>query len=251
MIDKESGVPAYRQVADTLRDRVATGQYPPGHQVPSERDLVDEFGVSRPTIRQAIELLRSDGVLVAEHGRGIFVRQRPTVRRLARNRLSRAARDAGRGAFLADADEGGWTPSVSVRIRFEPAAGRVAELLQLAPGAEVTIRDRIMRADGEPVQLAVSHLPRELTQGTVLEDVDTGDGGTYARLEEAGHRLRFEELVGARMPTSEERTQLGLTRGTPVLTVTRVATSSGRPVEVTEMVMSADLYELLYDVSGD
>ncbi|MGH3864313.1 GntR family transcriptional regulator [Actinokineospora sp.] len=248
MIDKASGVPAYRQLADVLRGRVRTAGYAPGSQIPSERDLVAEFGVSRPTVRQAIELLRNEGVLLAEHGRGIFVRPIPTVQRLARTRLSREARERNQGTFLGDAAAGGWEPSVSVRIHVEPANQRVADLLHLSPGAEVCVRDRLMRADGNPVQLATSRLPREITRGTAIEQVDTGQGGVYARLEEAGHRLgHFEELVSARQPTPEERSSLQLTPGIPVLTITRVAIADGGyPVEVNDMVLSAERYQLHY-----
>ncbi|WP_312880612.1 UTRA domain-containing protein [Actinokineospora xionganensis] len=78
--------------------------------------------------------------------------------------------------------------------------------------------------------------------------MDTGEGGVYARLEEAGHRLgHFEELVSARQPTPQERSSLQLTSGIPVLTITRVAIADGGyPVEVNDMVLSADRYQLHY-----
>lgn len=161
----------------------------PGEQLPSERDLVDVYGVSRPTVRDAVNLLRAEGLVTSEHGRGVFVRPPASIRRIARSRLSREARERDRGAFLADAAAQGFTPSTSVKIRFEQADDRVAGYLAVEPGTEVTVRDRVMRADGLVVQLAVSRLPRELTSGTAIEQVDTGSGGTYARLEEGGHRL--------------------------------------------------------------
>ena len=247
MVDRTSGVPAYRQVADGLRARIKAGEFEPGAQLPSERELVQMYSVSRPTVRDAVNLLVQDGVVIAEHGRGVFVRPPAVVHRLARNRLSRAARTADQGAFLADAAAGGFTPSVSIRVRFEAADQRIADLLHIAEGDEVTVRDRVMRANGLPVQLAVSRLPCELTHGTAIEEVNTGPGGAYARLEEAGHVLdHFEEVVGARMPTPEERTMLQLPPATPVITVTRVAYSSERPVETNDMVLAADRYELSY-----
>ncbi|MGQ0838213.1 GntR family transcriptional regulator [Actinokineospora sp.] len=242
-----TGVPVYRQLADVLRDRISSGSYPPGTQLPSERDLVAEFGVSRPTVRQAVGLLQQSGAILVEHGRGAFVRPTPTVHRLARNRLSREARETGRGAFLGDAAVGGWQPTVSVRIRFESADDRAASLLDVSVGTELCVRDRVMSANGVPVQLAVSRLPRSITRGTAMEEVDTGVGGVYSRLEEIGRGLvRFEELVGARMPTAEERRTLQLAPGTPVITVTRVALTDGGPAELNDMVLAADRYELHY-----
>jgi len=61
---------------------------------------------------------------------------------------------------------------------------RFAATLEIEPGTEVLVRDRIMFADDEPVQLATSYLPRDITRGTVIENEDTGPGGVYARLEE-------------------------------------------------------------------
>lgn len=106
-----------------------------------------------------------------------------------------------------------------------------------------------MRANGLVVQLAVSRLPRMFTRGTVIEEVDTGPGGAYARLEDQGHTIgRFVEDVGARMPTAEERSQLQLPPGTPVLTVTRIAyREDGTPLECNDMILPADRYRLGYE----
>jgi GntR family transcriptional regulator len=249
VIDKSSGVPAYRQVATAIRAKIDSGEYAPGAPIPSERVLVDQYGVSRPTIRDAIALLRQEGALIAEHGRGVFVRPRTTVVRLSRSRLSREARSANRGAFLGDAIAGGFTPSTTVKVRFDPADERTAGLLGIDAGEEVTVRDRVMRADGLAVMIAVSRLPRSVTRGTAIEEVDTGPGGAYARLEESGHRLdHFEEIVSARMPTPEEASILQLSSGVPVIRVTRVAYAADRAVEVNDMTMAGDRYELIYHI---
>lgn len=253
MVDRRSGVPAFRQVAADLRQKISAGSYAPGEQLPSERELVEHYGVSRPTVRDAVDILRSEGLVTSEHGRGVFVRPPASIERIARTRLSRAARERNRGAFLADAAARGFTPSTSVKIRFEEADERTAGYLAIDVGAEITVRDRVMRADGLVVQLAVSRLPRELTHGTAIEEVNTGTGGAYARLEEAGHRLgSFVEHVGARMPTPDEASLLQLAHGVPVVTVTRVAYSvDGTPLEMNDMVLAADRYELSYEWPAD
>jgi len=253
LINRHSGVPAYRQVADDIRAKINAGEYGPGDQLPSERDLVDTYGVSRPTIRDAIGLLRSQGIVTAEHGKGVFVRRVPPVVRLGMDRLSRANREADQAAFLGDAAVGGFTATSAVRTYFEPADVRIADLLGIEPGSEVCVRDRVMSRDDEPVQLAVSRLPRSLTRGTAIERENAGPGGSYARLEETGHRLaHFTETVGARMPTPEEASALQLTAGTPVITVTRVAyATTGTAVEVNDIVMAADRFELVYKIPAD
>lgn len=239
----------FRQVAADLRERITAGEYAPGARLPSERELVDSYGVSRPTIRDAVNLLRTEGVVVAEHGRGVFVRPPAEIQRLARSRLSRAARAENRGAFLADAAAKGFTPSASVKVRFESADERAAAHLAIDVGDEVTVRDRVMRANGLVVQLAVSRLPRAFTRDTVIEQVDTGSGGAYARLEENGHPIgHYAETVRARMPTPDETTALQLPTGVPVMLVTRVAyREDGTPLEMNDMVLPADRYELGYE----
>lgn len=254
MVNRQSPIPVHQQIAADLRDKITTGTYPVGAKLPSERELVDRYGVSRPTVREAVGLLATEGVVTIEHGRGVFVRPPASITRLSRSRLSRAARAKNEGAFMADAKAQGFTPSSTVKpIYFEPADERAAELLAVEPGAEVTVRDRVMRANGLVVQLAVSRLPREFTRGTAIEQVDTGPGGAYARLEEAGHVIgRYVEEVGARMPTGEERSTLQLPPGTPVITITRVAYRvDGVALEMNDITMPADRYRLTYEWAAD
>ncbi|NIK57906.1 GntR family transcriptional regulator [Kribbella shirazensis] len=144
MIDRVSGVPAYRQVAADLRGKISDGTYPAGSKLPSERTLIDDYGVSRITIREAIGLLRSEGLVVAEHGRGVFVRATAPLVRLSRSRLSKAARDANQAYFLGDAASTGFTPTVQVTIRFEDASPEHAAVLDVPVGSELLVRQRVM-----------------------------------------------------------------------------------------------------------
>lgn len=77
MIDARSGVPAWRQLADAIRDRIARGEYPPGARLPSELHLGQEFELGRNTVRRAMAELRAEGVIVVEHGYGTRVRSLP------------------------------------------------------------------------------------------------------------------------------------------------------------------------------
>ncbi|MBP2322596.1 GntR family transcriptional regulator [Kibdelosporangium banguiense] len=245
-------MPAKRQVFDDIRSKIESGELAPNAQLSSERELVERYDVSRPTIREAVRLLREHGLVRAEHGRGVFVRPAASLVRLARNRLSRAARAEDKGAFMGDAATGGFTPDVSTRVRKEPADETSARLLEIEPGDEILVRDRVMRANGQAVQLAISRFSRSVTRGTLIEEADTGPGGVYARLEEAGHVLtHFDEVVTARMPSSREQSLLQLADGTPVIAVTRIAFAADRPVELNDMVLAADKYELHYRLPAE
>jgi GntR family transcriptional regulator len=252
-VDRSSDRPVYRQIADQLRNTITRGEFTPGAKLPSERVLMDRYQTSRVTVRQAIAVLGAEGLIDVEHGRGVFVRSRPPLRRLGRERLGRREREAGKGAFLSDAMAAGREASAEVEVARGVAPPEVAERLHLSQGDQVLIRRRRMLADGQPVQLATSYLPLQLVEDTQIEQADTGTGGTYARLEELGHRLgRFQEDLSARMPLPDEARALRLGAGVPVIRVVRTAfDEQGAPVEVNEMVLAADRYELTYMLPAD
>jgi GntR family transcriptional regulator len=87
----DSYSPKYAQIADAIRQRVARGQWPKGHRLPTNEELAHEFGVSRVTVRQAVDLLARDGLLAARQGRGTFVVNTPTEDRWLRVETSLTA----------------------------------------------------------------------------------------------------------------------------------------------------------------
>lgn len=212
-----------------------------------------QYGVARQTVQNAFDLLRGEGLIVTRPGAGAFVRDQPSVVRLARNRLDRSTRVRGHGPFASDALANGFTASVAVTTRTEPADDYSADALGLTPGDEVFVRERVMHADGEPVQLATSRLPRRIAEDSDVVRADTGPGGLYARLEEAGHTLdHFVEYVSTRPARPAEAASLLLTSGAPVLCVTRIAFDrTGSPVEVNDMVLTGARYQLVYEIPAD
>jgi GntR family transcriptional regulator len=211
--------------------------------------LVEHYGVARMTVRNAIGVLQAEGLLVAEHGRGVFVRARPPVRRLAMDRFARRHRDLGKAAFIAEAERTGAVPRVdSLVIREERPSRDVAA--RLGTTRRVAARHRRYLLDERPVETAVSYIPLDIAQGTAIVSPDPGPGGIYARLEELGYPLdHFEEEVRARMPTPDESRVLRLPPGVPVFQLIRTAfDTSGRAVEVCDTLMAADMYVLAYSL---
>jgi len=250
-IDPTSDRPVFKQIADRLRAMILSGELAPGAQLPSEQELMDAHGLARGTVRQAVNLLRGEGLVRTEHGRGTFVRDRSPVRRLAHDRFARRHRDRGRAAYLAELDAEGRVANVEVlEVARAKAPDEVAVWLQLDVGAEVLVRRRRYLADEEPMELATSYVPWSLAEGTQITEADTGPGGIYARLEERAHRLkRFSEEVTARMPTLDEVRALGLQPGVPVFRVVRIAYDADElPVEACDTVMAADRYVLSYEL---
>lgn len=250
-IDPTSDRPVFRQIADLLRDDILTGRLAEGARLPSERDLMDAYGAARGTVRQAIDVLRSEGLIVTQHGRGGFVRSRPPVRRIAHDRFARRHRDEGKAAFLAEAEAEGMSAGVEVlKVGPELPPPGVAERLGQDAKDKVLVRRRRYLTDGDPVEIATSYVPWDLANGTAMTKKNPGPGGIYARLEEGGHRLaRFTEEVAARMPAPDEVRSLRLTAGTPVFGLIRTAyDESGRAVEVCDTVMAADRFVLSYEL---
>jgi GntR family transcriptional regulator len=249
-LDRSGDRAPYRQIADQLRAAMDRGDLAAGDKLPSEAELMRHYDVARMTVRQAVQELRTEGRVVAEQGRGVFVRLPAPVRRLASDRFARRHRDAGQAAFLAEAEKAGVTPSVDeIEVGRGQAPALIRERLKLDDAARVVIRSRRYLASGQPIETAVSYIPADLAEGTRIVEHDSGPGGIYARLEESGHTLdRFTEEVTARMPTADERRRLRLSPGTPVLTVLRTAyDTEGRAVEACDTVKAAPAYVLEYD----
>jgi GntR family transcriptional regulator len=251
VIDRTDDRPPYRQIAAQLRRHISAGTLAPGEKLPSESELIEHFGVARMTVRQAMQELRGEGLVVAEHGKGVFVRSAPPVRRLASDRFARAHRQDGKAAFLVEAEATGRKATVDqISVTTEPAPAEVAERLRLEEGARVVMRSRRYLSAGVPVEIATSYIPEGIAAGTAITSTDSGPGGIYARIEEQGHELaHFTEEVTARMPTPEERRALQIGAGVPVMTLLRTAYDTDEtPVEVCDTVKVSHAYVLEYDV---
>jgi GntR family transcriptional regulator len=253
-IDPSSGRPVFRQIADHLRQAIREGNYAPGQPLPSESELTATYGVTGVTVRRGIEVLKTEGLVRSERGRGVFVREQPTIRRLARNRQSRALRETGHGAYDVEMKHLGTTPTVTLDElgEVQPPIG-IAVRLHLAEDATVLIRRRRYYADDQPTQLATSWVPWELAEGTQMTEPDTGPGGLYSRLAEGGHGpVRFVEDVATRMSGPEENRFFQFAGPQPVLYLVRTAfDASDRPVEVCETIMSGDRWQLSYEWQAD
>ncbi|MGC0410495.1 GntR family transcriptional regulator [Streptomyces sp. SAI-195] len=240
--------PKYQRIADTLREAIRSGEYGPGDRLPGENDLMAAHGVARMTARQALSVLRDEGVAEARKGAGVFVREFRPLRRRGIQRLARQQWGNGRSIWSTDIENRSLDVD-QVTVSEEAAPDNVAAVLDLADEETVCVRRRRFVLDGKPVLLATSYLPASLVAGSAITQEDTGPGGMYARLSELGYKpVHFREEVRSRMPSQDEATQLGMSAGTPVILVCRTAfTAERRPVEINEMTLDAASYILEYD----
>lgn len=170
-----------------------------------------------------------------------------TIRRIARNRTTAADQ---RG-FYADLIQAGSTPQVSTDIDLvRPVPPGVADLLGVEAGSPVLARARHMAADGEPLQLATSYFPPAVVARLpILAEANTGHGGMYQRMEDAGHRIHQVDIVGGRTATNAEVTALALDAPF-VLTITRVTrdAETGAILEVGDLALAPGRQELVFEV---
>jgi GntR family transcriptional regulator len=242
--------PLQVRVADDIRTRIESHEYAPGQQLPTLDQLAEQHRCSLAAIRKAIDLLKQQGLVVTVQGRGTFVRARPQARRHGIERYARSRWASGKSVLVAEAEAQGRTADQLIRELAEvPAPEPVAERLDIEPGTPVWVRRRTTLIDGRPNQLADSYYLLELVRDTPITQEDTGPGGGFARLEEAGIRLgRIREDISVRMPSGPETVALELPPGTPVIELARTTCDTdGRPIEVMLAVIAGDMATFSYD----
>ena len=141
--------PKYAQVIDELRRRIESGEYPPGSLLPSEHQLSDEFQIARPTVVRALRVLRQDGWIETQQGKGSFVRGRPALAGLESPRTGEQALNRDESRESGDL----------IEVGFAAPPARVAALLGAAGKGEVLARKRVVRQDGEASELVTWWVP--------------------------------------------------------------------------------------------
>ena len=230
--------PKYAQVVAEIKQRIERGDYPPGSLLPSEHQLVADFGVSRPTIVKSLSALRQDGWITTEQGRGSFVRGRPALADAERTRPAHDVLELPETALTGDLVQAG--------VKLAPP--HVAALLGLdGAGAKAFLRQRVISEDGEPVELASSWLPLDLASGTDLASPNLLGESIRHHLQ-AKKRVRFDhavERISARRPNGEEATLLHVAPDSPLLNVIVTAyDATALPLQVTDIVLPGDRHEI-------
>ena len=228
--------PKYAQVIDELRRRIESGEYAPGSLLPSEHQLSEEFQIARPTVVRALRVLREDGWIETQQGKGSFVRGRPALAGLESERPGEEALNRD------EAQE----PGDLVDAGMSVPPGRVAALLGTPADGEVLHRRRLLRRDGEASEVVTWWVPGPVAEGTDLTVPGPMRGGVRAHLaRRKGIRIdHVIEQVVARHPTGQEAKLLGVSRTAPLLALYVAARdASGSPVLVLELVMPGDRHE--------
>ncbi|HVP75801.1 MAG TPA: GntR family transcriptional regulator [Gaiellaceae bacterium] len=216
-----SDAPRHRQIADALRRSIRAGVYVRGGQLPSERELAEEFEVSRGTVRQALATLRSEGVVVSRKGaRGVVLSE------------PRAQSFSELLSFSAWARSLGETPGgriVELARRYADADD--ATRLDVRSGEPVFSLVRVRMLGGTPVMIERTTFIESV--GRLVAGVDLESDSIYARLAEQGIVFaQARHYVSAIVADAEDAALLEVAEGTPLLRQVRRTTSpEGFPLE--------------------
>jgi DNA-binding GntR family transcriptional regulator len=229
-VDRTSPVPLYYQVAQRLEHAIESGELPAGTRLDTELVLADQLGVSRPTLRRAIEYLVDRGYVVRRRAVGTQVLH-PKVRRPVQ--LSSLYDDL--------ATEGKNPGTAVLSLRTVPAADSVAHALGLQEGSPVVALERLRYADGKPLAVMRNWLPPGLVE---LEPEALERTGLYQLMRAAGVGLHLaSQTIGGRAATAAEARLLQARRGEPLLTMQRTTyDDTGQAVELADHLYRASLY---------
>ena len=229
-LDRRSANPLHLQLADRLQHAITSGRLRPGDRLENEISIAQQLGLSRPTVRRAIQHMVDRGLLVRRRGVGTQVVQSHVARELRLTSLKH------------DLERSGHTVETRVLgVDRVPVPADVAALLGVPEGRRAWHVRRVRSADGVPVAVMENTVPDHLGP---LDPAALAREGLYSLLEANGVSFQVaNQTIGARRATRLESDLLEVPKGSPVLTVDRVAfDQSGDPAEVGRHAFRADRY---------
>ncbi|RXT04374.1 GntR family transcriptional regulator [Ammoniphilus sp. CFH 90114] len=237
-INKNLPIPIYYQIEEGIKALIEQRELKPGDLIPSERELCEAYGISRMTVRQAVNNLVNDGYLVRQQGRGTFVSKGKMEQRLK-----------GVTSFSEDMRARGMEPGTKL-LSFERIQGSksICEKFSVPEGTMIFEVKRVRLADGIPMAYEISYLPATLLPGFTLE---VAEGSIYQFVENV---LMLEignahQVLEASLARGVECEILGLESGAPVLLIQRQTyLADGVPLEVVRSVYPGDRYKFVIDM---
>ena len=229
-LDRTGPIPLYFQVSSRLESAIRSGAVPTGARLENEIAIAQRLGLSRPTIRRAIQELVDKGLLVRRRGIGTQVVQGQVTRQVELTSLYEDLKSAHH------------EPGTRViEHSIIPASEPVATSLGLPKGSDVVYLRRLRSTDGVSVALLENYLPPEFAD---ISTEQLKERGLYQILRGRGVTIRIaQQKIGARRALKDENELLDIDKGGPVLTMERVAfDSSGRAIEYGHHCYRPDMY---------
>jgi GntR family transcriptional regulator len=240
-IDKSLPTPAYLQLTEQLKQAIQTRVLRAGSALPSERELATRLGLSRMTVRKALEELVATHYIEQRHGSGTYVLGK---------RLEQPVEQV--QGFTDEARALGFKPgSVLLDVSKVQASSEVATALALNEGDTVLRISRLRTADDEPLALQLSHLIPDYAELSI--DLLKTEGSLYQTLEAQFGVVPSgaKQAVSARLPTAHEQTILAIGEHLPILALTRTTfLQQGVPFEYVQSAYRSDRYRMLLELTS-
>ncbi|MEU5257344.1 GntR family transcriptional regulator [Amycolatopsis sp. NPDC021455] len=245
MADQASGH-MYERIAAALRDQILARTLAPGARLPTREELAATFETSETTVRQALDLLESEGLINRGRGAAPSVRlYDPLIRRAEQHYKS----DPG-APFADEAIATERVPRYSHETRPDRAGLETAHRLKIGVGDDVMRTDYVSYANDEPMMLVTSYEPLAITRGTPIEKPEEGPlmgAGIVDRFTSIGLRpTAVVERLHSRMPRPSEVEALRLKPGIPVIVIVRTSYAGETPIETADLLLAAHQYKLEY-----
>ncbi|WP_201385529.1 GntR family transcriptional regulator [Ktedonobacter sp. SOSP1-52] len=233
MQSRKSPLPRYYQLKEIMREKVTSGDWKPGDLIPSERELGEQYGISRMTARQALTELVNEGLFYREQGKGTFVSRNKITQQLIR--LT---------GFTEDISARGQAPATRVlSMHMIPATEDLAERLRLHVGQPIFRLQRLRLADNEPLAIERSHLSFIGCERLLDEDLETQ---SLYRILESRYGIQLiqaEQELEAGLTNEEDAKLLNLPMGSPALYTRRTTyTNRDLPIEYARSVYCGHKY---------
>jgi GntR family transcriptional regulator len=237
LLDKDLAVPLYHQLQHVLKAEIESGQCRPDERLPSEQEIAERFGVSKITVRQALQELAQLGYIRREQGRGTFV---------ARRKFDEGPREL--TSFTEEMRRHSLVAASRVLAQFEAEAdARVAAALRLPAKSLVLVLKRLRLAGAEPLGVQIAHIPAALVPG-----LHVADGMSLYEVLQTQYHLypaQARETYVAALADSSTAQLLGIPVGSPVFGVERVTlTHNERPFEFVQSTVRGDRYSIVLDL---
>jgi GntR family transcriptional regulator len=238
-VNKDLPIPLYHQLKDALLKAITAGAWKSDEQLPNETRLAEHYGVSKITVRQALQELAALGYIRREQGRGTFV-SRPKIYEGPRELMS----------FTEEMRAHRLAPASSILSHSVAAAdAEVAGALEIAEGDAVFVLRRLRLAEGEPMGVQTAHVPLALAPGLPNEKFD---GVSLYSLLESNYGIQpsaARETYRAVLAEEADAALLQIPAGAPVFAAERITTSrAGRPFEFVRSVMRGDRYRIVLNL---
>ncbi len=241
-LNKDLPVPLYHQLKCALMEGIESGRWQTGEQLPNESKLAETFGVSKITVRQALQELADLGYVRREQGRGTFI---------SKPKLDQGPREL--TSFSEEMRRHRLRPSSRVIDRaIAKATGRIAEGLELRDEEPVFVLKRLRMAEDEPMGVQTAHIPLALAPALTDEDFENVSLYELLQTRYGLQPARALETYFAVAVEAEAAGMLGIAAGSPVFAVERITfLANGKPFEFVQSTMRGDRYSVILELSAN